>query len=162
MFRVNSMILYMNGWWNDELESYSYLRLWGMKSCLFFNHKNNSRAEIHRRYCYTFREENIMKLRNVQWWQLMLQEGRTNIHNNECKGWPSTTLDKTEWYVYAFLEDNCYLTITDMWWDGSKLFTQSEWNNNSSCISIAWNGRSLHMGLSTTHRTLRKSRGSDI
>ncbi len=55
-----------------------------------------------------------MNLRNVQQWQSIFQEARTNIPDNELEGQPNTMLDETVQRICALLEDNCHLTVTNM------------------------------------------------
>ncbi len=68
---------------NNELERNSTLKLHGVKCFVhFLTTENNSRAKIHRLWAANG-EENVMNLKNIQRWQLMFQEGRTNIRDGE-------------------------------------------------------------------------------
>ncbi len=97
----------------------------------FLTIENNSGVEIHCRLCTTHGEENVINLRNVQWWQSVFQERRTNIYDNKCEGWPCTMLDTlfSKMIVISLL-----LTVTR---DDSTVFTQSQQGNNSLCIATA-------------------------
>ncbi len=79
----------------------------------FLTIENNSRVEICCRLCAAYIDENVMNLRNIQRWQLIFREERSNIHNM-CKGQPSTTLDETVWCIRAHLRDDHHLSITDI------------------------------------------------
>ncbi len=45
----------------------------------FLTIEYNSRAEIHCPLCAVYEKENVMNLRNIQQWQSMFREGKTNI-----------------------------------------------------------------------------------
>ncbi len=75
-------------------------------------------AKIHRCSCTACAEEKVANHRNIQWWQMMFQKGRTNIHDNSCKRvTTSTMLDKTVQWEHALFKDDHHLTITYMWWE---------------------------------------------
>ncbi len=103
-----------------------------------------------------------MNLRNIQQWQSMFQEGRTNIRDNECKGRPSPKLDETVWCIHILLRQQLSYYYWQVIKDGRMLLTQNWQGNNSLCITTVWDEKSLYtMGSSTTLvRTLKKLHGS--
>ncbi len=72
----------------------------------FWTIENNTGAKFCCCLCTAYREEKVMNLRNIQQWQSMFQEGKTNIHNDEHEWQPNTMLDETMQCVCAFLKGN--------------------------------------------------------
>ncbi len=96
----------------------------------FLTIENYSGAKICH-LCAAFGEEDVMNLRYEQRWQLMFEDGRTNIQDDKHKEPLSMMLDKTVWCLHTLLEDDHHLTITDM-----LIFIWSWWSKNLKFASV--------------------------
>ncbi len=61
----------------------------------FLTKENNSGAKNCCCSCTAYGEENVTNLKNVQQWQSMFREGRSNIYDDTWEAWLIVTLNET-------------------------------------------------------------------
>ncbi len=84
----------------------TYCEVWS--AVHFLTLKNNYGAEIHCCLCAAYEEQHVMNLRNVQQWQSMLWEGRTNTQ---------TMMRAKEKFVYGGFIDKLKKNIEKIVWE---------------------------------------------
>ncbi len=76
--------------------------------------KNKSGAEIHCQLCVMYSEEQVINVRNVQWWQKILKEGRRSTHDAEQESRPHSEIDEMTPCAHVLLVEKHCLTITNL------------------------------------------------
>lgn len=81
----------------------------------FLTLENVSGAEIYQRLSAAYGANNVMSRPAIHQWIKMFKDGRTNTHDKDREGRPSTSVnDKLITIVRTLLEKDRRLTVTDL------------------------------------------------